>query len=163
MADDFEWPDPESEDDEAFISKVREHGCMIIDIPWDARGPGYSFSVGLSANYGHPELIIFGLAPDDAHAIINDVRDRVAVGRRFVDGDLSDEFLEDGYKVCFWQVPLMAYRDYLGTALWFYGKSERPFPCLQIIWPDRNRKFPWEAGCIPEVKEDQPLLKKTVS
>jgi hypothetical protein len=60
-------------------------------------------------------------------------------------------------------VPLAAYEDYLGTAIWFYGKAPRPFPCLQVIWQDRNRKFPWEADCIPEAKPDQPLLKKTVS
>lgn len=163
MADDFEWPDPESEDDEAFIRDVRKYGCMIVDIPWDAHGPSYAFSVGLFANYGHPELILFGLSAEDARVIINEVRDRVAKGHAFVDGDLSGEFLENGYKVCFWQVHLKAYRDYLGTALWFYGKSKRPFPCLQIIWQDGNRKFPWEAGSIPEASEYQPLLKKTVS
>jgi hypothetical protein len=56
----------------------------------------------------------------------------------------------------------LVYPEYLGTAIWFYRKLG-PFPCLQIIWQDVNRRFPWEEGCIPEVKADQPLLKKMVS
>jgi hypothetical protein len=105
------------------------------------------------------EIVIFGLRADIAQTIINDVRDRAAAGHQFVDGDISDDILEGGYKVCFWDVPLEAYGSYLGTTIWFYAKSPRPFPCLQIIWQDRGGRFPWEAGCIPEVKGDQPLLK----
>jgi hypothetical protein len=158
----FEWPKPESEADETILRNVRKHGCHIVAIPRDERGPGYAFSIGLFANYGHAELVIFGLRADIAQTIINDVRDRAAAGHQFVDGDISDDILEGGYKVCFWDVPLEAYDSYLGTAIWFYANSPRPFPCLQIIWQDRHGRFPWEAGCIPKVKVDQPLL-KTVS
>jgi hypothetical protein len=71
--------------------------------------------------------------------------------------------LENGYKLSFWEVPLAAYPEYLGTAIWFYWKSRAAFPCLQVIWQDVNRRFPWEAECLPAVKEDQPLLKKIIS
>jgi hypothetical protein len=159
----FEWPKAESEGDETIFRNVRKHGCHIVGIATDERGPGYEFSVGLFANYGHPELIIFGMGPDITVPIINDIRDRVAAGQKFADGDICDDLLLNGYKVCFWQVPLKAYPEYLGTAIWFYKNCRPVFPCLQIIWQDRNRRFPWEAECIPEVKADQPLLKKTVS
>jgi hypothetical protein len=96
---------------------------------------------------------------ESAHTIINTVRDRVSAGHKFADGDISDDILLDGHKLGFRDVPLAVYGDYLGTAIWFYGKAPRPFPCLQIMWQDRNRKFPWEADCILEVKADQPLLK----
>jgi hypothetical protein len=156
----FEWPEPECEADEIIIHNVRKHGCHIVDVR--DGDPPFAFSVGLFANFAHPELIIFGLRPENAQAIINDVCDRAAAGHKFADGDISDDFLADGYKVCFRDVPLTIYPDYLGTAIWFYRKSG-PFPCLQIIWQDRNRRFPWEAGCIPEAKAGQPLLKKRVS
>jgi len=155
----FEWRQPEEEADEILLRNVRKHGCHIVGLPDGERGPGYAFSVGLFANYSHPELVIFGLGSDTSVKIINDVRDRVAAGHKFVDGDISDDILEGGYKVCFWDVPLKAYDSYLGTAIWFYAKSPRPFPCLQIIWQDRHGRFPWEPECIPEVKADQPLLK----
>jgi hypothetical protein len=155
----FEWRQPEEEADEIVLRNVRKHGCHIVGLPDGERGPGYAFSVGLFANYSHPELVIFGLGSDTSVKIINDVRDRAAAGHKFVDGDISDDILEGGYKVCFWDVPLKAYDSYLGTAIWFYAKSPRPFPCLKIIWQDRHGRFPWEPECIPEVKADQPLLK----
>jgi hypothetical protein len=163
MHHEFEWPKAENEGDERTFRHIREHGCSVVSIPpGEAKEPPFVFSVGLFANYDHPELILFGMAPRTAQLIINDVRDRVAVGQKFADGDISDDLLENGYRIAFWQVPLSAYPEYLGTAIWFYGKFG-PFPCLQIIWEDRNRKFPWEAECAPDVKADQPLLKLTVS
>src|ERR1700761_5220874 len=160
MHADFKWPKPEHKADEIIIRNVREHGCHIVGV--GDGNPSFAYSIGLYLNYRHPELIIFGMRPDYAQSIINDVRDRAAAGHKFSDGDISDDFLENGYKIAFWDVPLMAYPDYLGTALWFYWASG-PFPCLQIIWQDPNRRFPWEAECVPGVKADQPLLKRTVS
>jgi len=156
----FEWPKPEHEADETILQNVRKHGCHIVGVA-DAN-PHFAFSIGLFANYSHPEVIIFGLNSNNGPVIINDVRDRVAAGQKFADSDICDDILLDGYKVCFWEVPLVAYPKYLGAAIWFYAKSPLPFPCLQIIWQDRNRRFPWETGCIAEMKVDQPLL-KTVS
>jgi hypothetical protein len=163
MHHEFKWPEATCKGDEETFRHVREHGCSVVSIPWDDEGPGYVFSVGLFANYGHPELILLGLHHENAHAIVNDVRDRVVVGHKFADGDICDDILQDGYKVCFWKVPLKVYPDYLGTAMWFYKNCRPVFPCLQIIWQDVNRRFPWEAECLEDVKQDQPLLKKTVS
>ena len=159
----FEWPKAENEGDERTFRHIREHGCSVVSIPWEEKKPPYVFSIGLFANYGHPELILFGLRGESAHAIVNDIRDCVAAGHKFADGDMSDDILADSYKLCFWKVPFMAYPEYLGTAIWFYDKCPIPFPCLQVIWQDVNRRFPWEAECLPDVKEDQPLLKKMVS
>ena len=160
MHDQFEWPEPEHEADKIILRNVRNHGCHITAIP-DAKPP-FAFSIGLYLNHGHPELIIFGQSAQNAVAIINLVRDRAAAGHEFVDGDISDDLLENGYKLGFWQVPIAAYPEYLGTAIWFYRKSRLAFPCLQIVWQDVDRHFPWEAECSVDVINDQPLLKKTV-
>ena len=39
------------------------------------------------------------------------------------------------------------YPDYLGWSRWFYGGDD--FPCLQIVWPDREGVFPWEETFDP--------------
>jgi Domain of unknown function (DUF4262) len=161
MLDSFKWPEPDHEADEIIFRNVRKHGCHILGIP-DAE-PRFDFSIGLYLNYGHPELIIFGLPSGNSTGIINDVRNRAAAGHKFSDGDISNDLLEEGFKVCFWQVPFDVYRDYLGTACWFYAPSRIAFPCLQIVWSDQNGRFPWEAGCLPHVKERQTLLKKMMS
>ena len=64
--------------------------------------------------------------------MINTVRDEARSGKRYVDGDVSDEILV-GLKVCFVEVHLEHYPEYLGTAMWFYRRSPRAFPCLQLV------------------------------
>jgi hypothetical protein len=161
MRDDFKWPKAEHEADEVIFHNVRSHGCHLVSV--GDGNPPFVFSIGRFLNYGHPELILFGMSPRTAQLIINDVRDRVAADQKFADGDVSDDFMENGYKVAFWKVPIEAYREYLGTAIWFYRESRLAFPCLQIIWQDANRHFPWEAECAPDVKADQPILKWMMS
>jgi hypothetical protein len=34
----------------------------------------------------------------------------------------------------------------LGYAIWFYRSLSKPFPAMQLIWPDKQGHFPWEAG-----------------
>ena len=165
MHHEFEWPKPENDGDVATLRHIREHGCSILNIPWGGSDekPPFSFSIGLFANYGHPELILFGMNGNPAGAIINEIRYHVANGRKFGDGEICNEIMTDDYKVCFMQVPLMAYPQYLGTALWFYDKCPIVFPCLQVVWQDVDRHFPWDAGCDPQIIVDQPVLKKTLS
>ena len=165
MHHEFEWPKPENKLDRDTLRHVREHGCSIMNVvpDWNDKEPPFSYSIGLFANSDHPELILFGIPGEQAMTVINEVRDHVAIGRKFVDGEISDEILGNDYKVCFSQVPLLTSFNYLRQALWFYQKCPHRFPCLQIVWQDANRLFPWEAGCDPVVIADQPLLKKTVS
>jgi Domain of unknown function (DUF4262) len=158
MRDTFEWPTPEGEADERLFHNVRNHGCHLVGIAADEHGPAYVFSIGLFLNYGQAELVIFGLATDDACAIINTVRDRAAAGQIYSAGDVCDDLLVDR-KVCFVEVPLDAYRAYLGTAIWFYAKLPRPFPCLQIVWPDGDGRFPWETGYDVSLRRYQPVLR----
>jgi hypothetical protein len=160
MQEQFEWPEPEQEADKVVLRNVRNRGCHIVGIP--GANPPFAFSIGLFLNFGHPELVIFGQSSENAQAIINLIRDRAASGHKFADGDISDDLLENDYKLGFWQVPFAAYPEYLGTAIWFYCKSRLAFPCLQIIWQDVDRRFPWEAECSSAVKEQQPLLKNKV-
>jgi hypothetical protein len=155
MFKDFKWPKPEEEADEKLIHNVRERGCHILGV--DARPP-FSFSIGLALNYGQAEIVIFGMSPSKAATIINIVRDDAAKGKTYADGEVSSDILV-GLNVCFIEVPLELYDKYLGTAIWFYRKSPRPFPCLQLVWPDRDGRFPWETGFDPALKKDQPVLK----
>jgi hypothetical protein len=158
MRDDFKWPEVEDEADEIILRNVRKHGCHIVGILGDQRGPEYAFSVGLFLNYGHAEVVIFGLDGRDAAGVINDVCDRATKGKKYVAGDVCDDLLLE-HKVCFVEVPGEAYRPHFGTALWFYGTARLPFPILQIVWPDREGRFPWETGYDTSLKRYQPVLR----
>ena len=156
MLDDFRWPEVEDKADETIVHNVRKHGCHIVGI-WDGE-PRYSFSVGLWLNFGQAELVIFGLEGRDAAGVINNVRDCAAAGRGYAAGDVCDDLLVDT-RVCFVEVPLRLYDKYLGTAIWFYQKSPRPFPCLQMVWSDGKGRFPWESGYDLSLKQYQPVLR----
>jgi hypothetical protein len=44
----------------------------------------------------------------------------------------------------------------LPDAAWFYGAGS--FPALQLVWPDRAHRLPWEEGFDPDLWSFQPLL-----
>jgi hypothetical protein len=44
----------------------------------------------------------------------------------------------------------------LPSAAWFYG--ERAFTAVQLFWPDRAQRLPWDAGFDPDLAGFQPLL-----
>ncbi|WP_407148045.1 DUF4262 domain-containing protein [Bradyrhizobium sp. ORS 86] len=158
MQDQFQWPLAESEADEKILRDVRTHGCHIMQVLSDGNQPEYAFSVGLYLNFAQAELAIFGLDRRDAANVINEVRGRAAAGRIYTDGDVCDDLLVDR-RLCFARVPGSAYRPYFGTALWFYGATRRPFPILQMVWPDINGHFPWESGYDVSLKAYQPVLR----
>ncbi|MDE2329432.1 MAG: DUF4262 domain-containing protein [Bradyrhizobium sp.] len=158
MFENFQWPEPEEEADEILIRNVRERGCHILGVAAEKGSPPFTFSIGLALNYGQAEIIIFGMDPRKSARIINIVRDHAASGKKYVDGEVSSDILVN-LNVCFIEVPLDLYDEYLGTAIWFYRKSPRPFPCLQLVWPDRAGRFPWETGFDAAMKKDQTVLR----
>ena len=157
MLQHFKWPKPEDKSDEKLIKDVIDHRCHIVAIPAGTQGPEYSFSIGLFAQFEHPELVIFGIDRSIAGTAINDVCGLIEQGRRFNHGDSSDEIFA-GVHVVFLSVDPSFYPYYLGTALWFYKYLPNPFPVLQMVWADKQQKFPWESGYDIRCQSLQPLL-----
>lgn len=157
MISNFSWPEPASAAHEKLLSDVREHGCHIIRVFAEDTGPDFAYSIGMYLNFEQPEVIIFGLPAKTAHTILNDICEHAARGSRFSAGDRTDELLK-GLDVCFTEVPLELYPEYLGFALWFYGSLPDPFPAIQLVWPDRAGKFPWEPGYDRSFCALQPIL-----
>jgi len=65
-------------------------------------------------------------------SLVNAIGQQVKTGKRYeVTGAYSD-ILSDSYKCAFRLVQRSHYRDYFGSALWFY--EDDPFPTLQCFW-----------------------------
>jgi len=124
----------------------------------DEAGPAFAFTIGLFHNYGHPEIILFGLQQEVAHSVLNLIGAAVKSGQRFRTGERSREFLEQ-HECAFVAFPIEAYHDYLGYARWFYTGDE--FPALQCVWADVEGMFPWDAGVNNEFKARQPMPGQT--
>ncbi|MDI3284539.1 DUF4262 domain-containing protein [Polyangium sp. 15x6] len=151
-------PPPEDEGDRRLLHDVQTHGWHIIHVGTregeESTGPGWSYSIGLFHTFGNAELIVVGLPCSTAESIINDLGSRIRAGQRFGHGMRDPDVLEN-HDVRFVAMRTEEYRAHLGYAIWFYRGVE--FPVLQVVWPDRAGRFPWDPDCVLD-DSTQPIL-----
>ena len=122
---------------------VEEFGWHCVNV-WPVAGderPGFSYTIGLTESYEHPEIMIFGLE-DQAHALLTECAELIKQGTTFEPDVPNSEVLAGGYDVIFKSVRRDCFHEYLGAALRFYG--DRPFEALIMFWPTKDGQFPWE-------------------
>jgi hypothetical protein len=134
---------------------IATYGWHVIKVYEDEEGPGFAFTIGLFQRFGHPELIVFGLPLDTMHLMLNGAGEAVRAGQPFAAGQNYDNILE-GYDCTFRPVSRKHYEAYLGSARWYYEGDG--FPVLQLIWPDREHRYPWAAPADAWIREAQPVL-----
>jgi len=62
---------------QTILSNIEKFGCHLALLEPDNYLPGFVYSIGLYKNYGHPEIICFGLKTEVMASIINHARDLV--------------------------------------------------------------------------------------
>jgi len=149
------WKSQELEpDEEKLVRNIEEHGCHILLVGPDH--PKWAYSVGLYDRFQHPEIIIFGLKPEVAQWMINELAARIQKGERFEDGATADGFLDGDY-ICTTRTMADEWREPLiGYATWFYRGCD--FPVVQCLWPDMEARPPWSRDFDPKYAPLQPLL-----
>jgi hypothetical protein len=133
---------------------VNEFGWYVAKFEATEYLPSFAYTIGLWKNYQHPELIAFGLAPDTLHSILNIGGNIAKEGKKLIVNQTSDELFENS-KAFILEVNQKNLKDYFGYGIWFNGGE---FPACQIVWTDRNHKFPWEENFQQEFIHRQPLL-----
>ena len=141
--------------EQKILDDVENVGLHVITVPEDDVGPGFAFSIGLWENYEQPEVVVFGLPPEVAIELINGVADDVDDGKRFAHGQQAEGLLQH-YPVRFLAVPRERYAEFLGTASWAYEGDD--FPAVQLVWPDKQGRWPWDPGVRDGFREMQPVL-----
>lgn len=134
---------------------IATYGWHVVKVPEDDEGPGFAFTIGLYKRFQHPELIVFGLASDTMHLMLNGAGEAVRTGRTYAAGQSYDDLLE-GYDCTFRPVPQRHYHAFLGYARWYYHGDD--FPALQLVWPDREHRYPWAAPVDAWIRDAQPVL-----
>lgn len=142
------------------LDDVEQFGVHIVHVPEDGDGPGFSFTVGLWHSFEQPEVVVFGLGEDIAHELLNAIADEAADGTRFLAGSRHDDVLV-GYPVRFVAVPEGRYDEFLGAAVWAYEHAD--FPAVQLVWPDKQGRWPWEPGVREGFAAAQPVLGRNPS
>jgi hypothetical protein len=134
--------------DQGWIDLIAEHGHainMVVDDPGEpSDDPPFAYSLSAWESYQAPELIVFGLRRDVASDMINQVMAEHQAGRRFQCGVPEQGVIRNGVPVYFLRVDPALAKVYATFADWYY--EHESFPLWQIVWPDRNGAFPWEAA-----------------
>lgn len=142
-------------DHQKTISDIEQFGLSVIMVQATDYLPSFAYSIGLWQQFNHPEIICFGLSLENLHGLINDVAELVKNKETIETGKLYHDFFESG-STQFVKVDHRSIADYFGKAIHFYDSSE--FSALQLVWTDRNDKFPWDEDFEEEFIYKQPLL-----
>lgn len=124
------------------IAKYGWHCLHIASAEADEQS--FSYSIGFTQSYGAPEVMIFGLPRAQAHALLNACAAALSNGHRIAIDTEDSNLLAGGYKVVFKTVRAACFGEYLGTAERYY--QDRPFAAVIMFLPDREHRFPWQAG-----------------
>jgi hypothetical protein len=144
------------------IHQVQQRGFRAMSvlggIDDDGNGAPYTYSIGMRA-LNHPDVIIPGLPPEVATAFIGKIYGQVKAGLPREVGVTYDDVAE-GYPAQFRAV-LPAWRDRLtlvaGTVYQrLYGDPGHEL--IQLFYPDRLGRWPWEADVKPGIRAMQPRL-----
>lgn len=128
---------------------IAEHGWMIQGV--GAEVP-FAYTVGLT-EYGHPELLMRGLPFKTMQGLLNDLAQPVKEhGRRYQPGERVPEIIRD-YDVLL-HGPIDPRDGELFQAIYLYGQID----ALQVLWPDRDGRFPGEAGFDLPIQARAALL-----
>jgi len=142
-------------DEKNFLAKVSDHGWFRTKVLEENGSPGFSYTTGFWLNVHQPELITFGMKSEVAHDVFWDIFRDAKAGRSLPVGSRTDAVFANIPAYVF-PVAKRHYHELLGWSRWFYAGDE--FPCLQIIWSDRDGLFPWEDGFDPAFLGLQPDL-----
>jgi len=91
--------------------------------------------------------------------VLNHACDLIKNGEPIEISTIYSNFLVD-YPIQFLEVNKDYNSNYMGYAQWYYSKPDIPF--LQMVWTDKNKKFPWDKGFNQDLKFRQPLLDRNV-
>jgi hypothetical protein len=141
--------------EQKLLDDVDEFGLHIVHVAETEAAPGYSFSVGLWESFEQPEVVVVGLPDEVAEDLLNSLADEAAEGTRFLAGQ-DHQGLVVGYPVRFVGVPEAMVPTWLPTAQWAYAGAT--FPCVQLVWPDKQGRWPWDPAVREGFAAAQPVL-----
>jgi hypothetical protein len=131
---------------------IERYGVHLEFVPQPTPLETCWYTIGLT-DHDHPELILFGLPPDLSRPALLAVAGDVIAGRRAcVAGQRAGDVLE-GHEVLF--VAVTEPDRHLPVAARFYAGTGAAVAALQVVWPDRYHRWPWQTGTRVD---DMPVL-----
>lgn len=140
----------------ALKADIEKNGWHLGFMESNGYIPRFAFTIGLFSEFGHPEVICFGMRKETLVGVLGGLAERVKAGETLeTDRDYTD-FLQ-GFSVRFVEVLKAHYPKHLGPAAWHYEDTP-DFPALQLVWPHPDGHWPWDPEFPHTWKLQQPLL-----
>ena len=116
--------------------------------------PPFTYTVGLWRMADHPELIITGLPAETAKWVLDRAVQEIREGRAISPGTTVPGLIGE-YPAAAREVDAARLSELAFAADLYRGIV---FRAVQVIWPDRTGKFPWDRGSPSDYRQAQPLL-----
>ncbi len=146
-------------EDDAIAASISRHGWHMIAVEAGEDEPAFVYTIGLCRSLQHPEIMLFGLAPRMSHAILSDLVMDLRAGKSYASTGAYSGLLETA-QVAIRPVHSSRHITHMGYAVAYYrrlGERER-LAAVQLFWPDKAGRFPFESGCDPPTVERQPRM-----
>jgi Domain of unknown function (DUF4262) len=130
---------------------IAEVGWAVVAVSGETP---YAFTIGVWHSYELPELAMFGLREQDMQIWLNKC---VALVRRRADPVPDGEPVPgvlDRFPVQLRDADPSWHPALFGAMCGYYGTLETPV--RQLVWPDREGRWPWDAAATATCRERQP-------
>jgi len=153
--------------DNPILDKVQKHinqqGWSIISVFGDNKGPAFSYTIGLSETFNHPELILFGVNSETAQDLFTIVVEDILKKGENLKAGTDYNQIADGFAAQFLTIDEDRGKDYLFQLYNYYQDTDHTITTMQLVWQDPNHYFPWEPGYDQKFNDAQPVLGEHVS
>jgi hypothetical protein len=149
-------------EDEEIAQSVRAHGWHAIAVT--DHPPEFVYTCGLMTTFQHPEAIILGLRGRPAYSVLAAMVDDIRRGRTFESPGRYEGVLVD-FPIAIRRVHPSQHELYLGYAMGHcrYMGNAGGLVAVQVFWPDKASRFPFDVGCDQDVMNLQPRLDLAVT
>ncbi|MFD8253764.1 DUF4262 domain-containing protein [Streptomyces werraensis] len=144
------------ERDGHIAANVTDHGWHVMGVGAGDEAPAdWAYSIGLWHTLRSPEVCIFGLRVETMMSVLNVAGREIHNGHPLEPDQRRDDIL-NGYSVAVRPVHPSWYRSFFGAGIDFYQAP--PFPIMQLFWPDKEGRFPWDDRAQEYCRASQPQL-----
>jgi Domain of unknown function (DUF4262) len=125
------------------LDTIEKSGWQAMLVSGETQSRSFAYTVGIFDVFGFPELITVGLPLEVAHTALDYALDLMKEGVDLTVGTHRD-LLGGDAEVIFRPVARAWYERTMYRTDWYY--EEASIPALQLIYPDLENRFQWEAG-----------------
>ncbi|WP_315922012.1 DUF4262 domain-containing protein [Mesorhizobium sp. SP-1A] len=135
---------------------MRKHGWMGTTVQFDDKITSYTYSIGLSKKFKHPEIFVVGVGDHSLRLQLINAFGGMLKSAGFPEPSSYVDLPGFGHTFALGPViPEEKVRPHARFGTELLGK---PFSAIQLYLPDPNGLFPWDEGVHPAYREAQTLL-----